>query len=54
MTEINWSRVHNASELLLKRCRELLKKPNGTGCSYEELIEALNNVRGQLETEKRK
>jgi hypothetical protein len=53
MTNINWSAVHNASERLMRECNKL-KRHNGSGCTHEELIEALNNVRARLESEKRK
>jgi len=48
--EINWAKVHKATERFIREARRMRKQsPDDTGCTNEEMIEALNNTRAQLE-----
>jgi hypothetical protein len=52
MSEINWSTVHDATEALLHACKKIKRQASrGVGCTNDELIQALNNVRATLEAE---
>lgn len=52
MGEVNWSTVHDASEVLMAACRKIQRHASrGNGCTNEELIQAINNVRARLEAE---
>lgn len=52
--KFNWTKVHNAADAIAELCNRMKRKPDGTGCTHYELIEALNNVRGTLESEIRR